>query len=123
VALQSINGLYYRLNLVYKDGQDAYSGVVLVQANGNIAVTPQLQKIVPNPFANEIEINCTLPGSAPVEVQLLDITGAMLIRQQYAASKGSNLFTLTNLGGLAKGTYVVRVVQAGNVGVGKVIKL
>ena len=123
VSLQGGNGLYYRLMLVYKDGQDTYSGVVLVQANGNIAVTPQLQKIVPNPFGNEIEITCNLPGSAPVEVQLWDMTGTILLRQQYAAGKGSNLFTLTNLGGLAKGTYVVRVVQAGNVGVGKVIKL
>ena len=123
VALQSENGLYYRLGLVYKDGQSTYSGVVFVQANGNIAVTPQLQKIVPNPFGSEIEIACTLPGSAPVEVQLLDMTGAILIRHQYAASKGSNVFTLTNLGGLPKSTYVVRVVQAGNVGIGKVIKL
>ena len=122
VALQSGNGLYYRLTLVYKDGQDTYSGVVLVQANGNTVGAPQLN-IVPNPFGSEIEITCTLPASAPVEVQFLDMTGAILIRQQYAASKGSNMFTLTNLGGLAQGTYVVRVVQAGTIGVGKVIKL
>jgi hypothetical protein len=123
MSLQSGNGLYYRLKLVYKDGQDTYSGVVLVQANGNIAVIPQLLKIVPNPFGSEIEIACTLPGSAPAEVQLLDMTGAILLRQQYAVAKGSNVFTLTNLGGLAKATYIVRVVQAGNMGVGKVVKL
>ena len=31
VGLQGGNGLYYRLKLVYRDGQAAYSGVVVVE--------------------------------------------------------------------------------------------
>ena len=123
VALQGGNGLYYRLRLVYKDGQYTYSDVVLIEADGNSVGTPQLLKITPNPFGSELEITCTLHGSAPVEVQLRDMTGAILIRQEYTPNKGYNVFTLTNLNGLAKGTYVVRVVQGGTVGIRKVVKL
>ena len=123
VALQSGNGLYYRLRLVLKNGESIYSGVVLVEADGNTVGTPQLLNIVPNPMSNEMKITCTLSGNAPVEVQLLDMSGALLVRQQFSASKGNNVFTLTNLNGLARGIYVVRVIQGGSVGVGKVSKL
>lgn len=123
VALQSGNGLYYRVKLVQKNGESIYSGVVLVEADGNTVGTPQLLNIVPNPMSNEMAITCTVSGNAPVEVQLLDMSGALLVRQQFSASKGSNVFTLTNLNGLARGIYVVRVVQGGSVGIGKVSKL
>ena len=49
-------------------------------------------------------------------------SGATVIRQKYTATRGNNVFNLTNLNTLAKGTYVVVVVQEGVVGVGKVIK-
>ena len=123
VALQGGNELFYRLRLVNKDGQYTYSGVVLVEANGNTVVTSRLLKIVPNPFGSEMEITCVVPGSGPVEVQLRDMTGAIVIRRKYMANKGDNVLMLGNLNGLAKGTYVVLVVQAGTVGIGKVIKL
>jgi hypothetical protein len=57
-----------------------------------------------------------------VEVQLQDVTGATLIHRTYTATKGDNVWTLTNLEALARGTYLVRVVQGGAVGIGKVIK-
>ena len=123
VALQDGNGLYYRLRLVNKDGQYTYSGVVSVEENGNTVVTPQLLKIVPNPFGSEMEITYVVPSSGPVEVQIQDMTGAVVIRQKYTATRGDNVFMLADLNGLAKGTYVVRVIQAGTVGIRKVIKL
>jgi hypothetical protein len=45
-----------------------------------------------------------------------------LIHRTYTATKGDNVWTLTNLEALARGTYLVRVVQGGAVGIGKVIK-
>jgi hypothetical protein len=113
---------YYRLRMADDNGQDVYSGVVLVNMCDATGATPQPLKVVPNPFGGEIEIICTVPGSAPVEVQLQDMTGATLLRQKFTATKGANVFSLTNLSNLAKGTYVVVVVQEGVVGVGKVIK-
>ena len=120
--LSSPRSNYYRLRMVDDNGRDVYSGVVLVSMCDATGTTPQPLKVVPNPFASEIEVICTVPASAPVEVQLQDMTGATLLRQKFTATRGANVFSLTNLSNLAKGTYVVVVVQEGVVGVGKVIK-
>ena len=116
------NNNYYRLRLVDEDGQDVYSGVVLVNSCNSTGAAPQLFKVVPNPFGSSMEITCTIPNDGPVEVQVQDMTGATLLRQEYTATRGNNVFNLTNLNNLAKGTYVVLVVQKSVVGIGKVIK-
>ena len=113
---------YYRLKLVDADGQDVYSGVVLVSMCNSTGTAPQLFKVVPNPFGSSMEITCTIPNDGPVEVQVQDMTGATLLRQEYTATRGNNVFSLTNLNNLAKGTYVVLVLQKSVVGIGKVMK-
>ena len=124
VSLQGGSNLYYRLRLVNKDGTDSYSNVVLIQSSENAMAAPQLSRITPNPFESEMEITGSVPHSGPVEVLLRDMTGVMVVHQRYTASKGGNVWKLTNLDGLAKGVYVVRVLQEGaTVGIGKVIKL
>jgi hypothetical protein len=120
--LNSPDNNYYRLRLVDADGQDVYSGVVLVGRCNSTGVTPQLFKVAPNPFGSNMEITCTIPNDGPVEVQVQDMTGATVVRQKYTATRGNNVFSLTNLNNLAKGTYVVLVVQESVVGIGKVIK-
>ncbi|HLZ85902.1 MAG TPA: T9SS type A sorting domain-containing protein, partial [Puia sp.] len=113
---------YYRLALVDKDGRYSYSGVVLVRMSGDGAAVPQLDRIVPNPFGSDMEIDCTLPAGGPVEVQLRDMAGVILMRREYTANKGENVFRLTGLNGLAQGMYIVRVVQGGLATIGKTIK-
>ena len=120
--LQNETGLYYRLKLVDKDGKNRYSGVVLIKPVENLTITPQLNRIVPNPFRGDIEIVCTVPASGVVEVQLQDTTGATLVRRSYTAIKGDNVFKLTAPDQLPGGTYLVRVVQEGAAVIGKVIK-
>ena len=122
VSLHGGNVLYYRLSLVDKDGRNTWSGVVLVKTYDNILGAPQLSRIVPNPFVDGMEITCTVPVSAPVAVLLEDMAGATLLRWDYTANKGDNVFRLTNLNGLVKGAYIIRIVQGGAVGIGKVIK-
>lgn len=116
------NNNYYRLRMVDADGQDVYSGVVLVSMCNSTGTAPQLFKVVPNPFGSSMEITCTIPNDGPVEVQVQDMTGATLLRQEYTATRGNNTFSLTNLNNLAKGTYVVLVIQDRIVGIGKVLK-
>jgi hypothetical protein len=120
--LSSSHNNYYRLRLVDADGQYVYSGVVLVGMCDSTGAAPQLFRVVPNPFGSDMEITCAIPKGGPVEVQLQDITGATLLRRKYTAIRGNNVFSLTNLKNLAKGTYIVLVVQEGVVGIGKVIK-
>lgn len=121
-ALPEGNSFYYRLKLVDKDEKNNYSGMVLVKMVDNIVVTPQLNSMAPNPFNGEVEIVCTVPASGAVDLQLQDMTGTTLIHRTYSATKGDNVWKLTHLEGLARGTYIVRVVQGGAVGIGKVIK-
>lgn len=123
VSIGSGSRVYYRLKLVSKDGKYTYSNVVLVGTSDNAVVAAQTLKITPNPIGTVMEVTCTVPNSGPVELQLLDITGAALIRQKYTANKGTNTFKVPISKGLAQGMYIVRVVQDGGaVGVGKVIK-
>ena len=122
VSMQPDSRLYYRLKLVSKDGQYTYSNVVLVEINDNTVVVAQTLKIAPNPVGSVLQVICTIPNNGPVEVQLQDMAGATLIRQKYTVNKGANILKLTGLNGLARGIYLVRVLQGGAVGVGKVIK-
>jgi hypothetical protein len=120
--LQEGNSLYYRLKLVSKDLQQVYSAVVAVSTADESTAPPSLN-IIPNPLASTMEIKCTLANTGPVEVQFLDITGAILMRKKFTANKGTNVFTFTGLGGLASGVYIVRVIQGGStVGISKVLK-
>ena len=116
------NNNYYRLKLVYKNGQYVYSDVVAASIYNNPVTAPQLYKVVPNPFESDLEIIGIVPDSGPVEIQLLDMTGTILMHQGYTANKGENVFTLTNLNRLSQGVYIVVVMQEGVVGVGKVVK-
>ena len=112
------NDLYYRLKLVDKDGASLYSNVVLIKEG-----EPQIYSVAPSPFTSEIAITCTLPAGGPVEVVLNDAAGATLARRKFTADKGGNVFRLTNLAWLARGVYIVRVLQGGVAGVVKVTKL
>lgn len=114
---------FYRLKLADADGRSTYSGVIVVNSCNAAATAPQLFRIVPDPFGSSMSIACTIPNNGPVEVQIEDVTGATLLRRKYTAGKGNNVFALTGLDNLAKGTYIVLVVQdALVVGVSKVIK-
>jgi len=123
VSLQGANSLYYRVRLEDKDGRYTYSGVVLVTLYDNGMVAPLLSRIAPNPFGSEMEITCTVPDRGPVEVLLQDMAGVTLIHRKYTATKGDNIWRLTNLNELAQGIYIVQVLQGGTVGISKVIKL
>jgi hypothetical protein len=116
-------GLYYRLQLEDIDGKDAYSNIVYVSDNATSTLAPKLISMAPNPFADELTITSNVPASGPVEVRLVDMTGATLVRQTYTASKGVNVFRLTNLKGLSRGMYILKIVQNGTAGIGKVIRL
>ena len=123
VSLQEGNSLYYRLALEGKDGSYTYSGVISLSSSDNAMPAPQISRIVPDPFGSEMEITCTLPASGPVEVLLLDMTGATLIHREYTATRGDNVWWLKNLNGLARGMYIVQVRQGGTVSIAKAIKL
>src|ERR1700759_1874907 len=107
------------MKMIDANGQYAYSGVVLVNSCDGTAAAPQQFRIVPDPFGSSMNITCTIPNDGPVEVQIEDITGAVILRRKYMAARGNNVFTLTNLDNLAKGTYIVLLIQNGPVGVSK----
>jgi len=123
VPLQQGNTLHYRLKLEDKDGKYTYSGVVVVASYDGLMIPQPLCTIAPNPMGNELEITCTVPASGPVEVLLRDMAGVTLIHRNYTANKGSNVWKLTDLNGLAQGMYVVQVLQGVALGISKAIKL
>ena len=110
---------YYRLRMVDRDGQYAYSNIELVNVNiKGFFVTG----VYPSPFSDKVNISIASETSSPAIVRLFDITGRVIASQQATISKGVNTITLANLNNISKGMYVVEVNFNGNKYTERIIK-
>ncbi|MDE3183570.1 MAG: T9SS type A sorting domain-containing protein [Bacteroidota bacterium] len=99
--------VYYRLKMVDKDGQFAYSDIKSVQfANSGFAVT-----LYPNPVQSFTKLNITLDQAQVIKVSVNDALGNIVQQLQITGLKGMNEKTL-DLSNVPSGTYMVRI-QAG----------
>jgi len=103
---------YYRLKTTDKDGQISYSGWRTV----NIITGSQWQ-VFPNPVTDLFYIKTTAIPANKVEMQLVDTYGR-IIRQETI----TNLTTPIQAGGLAAGSYIIRINDKGNISTFKIIK-
>lgn len=94
--------LYYRLQMVDKDGSFAYSNVVACQM---IDVPKQLG-VFPNPVNNRLLVQIPFVKAEPLTVQIVDMFGKVLQQQTYNASV--NTISI-NILALVKGTYTLVV--------------
>jgi hypothetical protein len=99
--------LYYRLKLVDNDGRFTYSRIVMVSL-GNTA--QRILNVSPNPFVSQFIIYLNLPGKRLLNIQLTDMSGAVILQKKVTAEKGFSSVPVSAPDGLAKGSYLLTVV-------------
>jgi hypothetical protein len=95
---------YYRLKQVDVNGDFKYSKVVYLQAQAL-----QIQ-ISPNPFADHLNLSYNLENAGKVKVYVYDMVGRMIKEIDLQGNKGYNTQSISSLGFLPSGQYVVRLV-------------
>ncbi|HEY1202473.1 MAG TPA: T9SS type A sorting domain-containing protein, partial [Niastella sp.] len=111
--------LFYRLKIVSTTGGIEYSNIVIlsVSASGSPVIT-----VTPNPFTTQVNINPDLPVAAQLTFTLSDITGKKLRSESINAPKGISTNSLTGLGNLVPGIYVLAVQYNGQTYTYKLVK-
>ena len=100
-AANASSKVYYRLQMVDKQGNIAYSNVVVITLNSGISFT-----VYPNPVRNIMSLRVNNDKSETVTVQVIDLLGKVLTQQQAQLNAGTNTLSL-NVSSLASGSYVV----------------
>ena len=100
-AANASSKVYYRLQMVDKQGNIAYSNVVAITLNSGISFT-----VYPNPVRNIMSLRVNNDKSETVTVQVIDLLGKVLTQQQTQLNAGTNTLSL-NVSSLASGSYVV----------------
>jgi len=89
---------------------EAYSGAAL--RIPSLKVNASTLSIYPNPVVNHLGIRMPLQSSAKVQVEVLDATGRVVSFSVFEASAGEFAQQIS-LEGLAKGQYMLRVIEQG----------
>lgn len=104
------NIIYYRIKVIRKDGVSKYSNILTVRIS---STNNSKLRISPNPASSLVNINFYSALRANMDIQLLDMTGKIVLREQRMAESGQNNITLTQLNRLSEGMYTI-IVQIGD---------
>lgn len=116
-ALNLSGTVYYRLKMVDKDGQFAYSDVKSVQfTNAGFAVT-----LYPNPVQSFTKLNITLDQAQVIKVSVNDALGNLVKQMEINGQKGMNEKTI-DLSTIPTGSYMIRIQAGQNIKTMPIIK-
>ena len=100
--------VYYRLQQVDADGTASFSPVRTVRFGAALPAVLSLRLYpVPAKLSTTLDLS-SLPGARTYTVQLTDLSGRLVSRQQLSGGQEHQL----NLAGLAAGTYLVQIAGA-----------
>ena len=101
--------VYYRLNTVDKDGENAYSAVKQIQAT---ATKNQLINIYPNPLrvGQDLKLAYTSLKSERVSVQVVNMLGRRVVNTNLSVTEGTNALSVS-VGHLSAGVYSLSVIS------------
>jgi hypothetical protein len=116
-AIGTVN--YYRLKLVGITGKVGYSNVLVFKLT---VEEKHLFKIYPSLVNNYASVSVTASGREQTAIHLIDLTGRTVYTQSVMLQPGANTFTISDLNGLPKGTYVAVVKTGATVNSQKIIK-
>jgi hypothetical protein len=108
------NKLYYRLQMVDKDGKFTYSNIATVQiVNGKLFV------IYPNPVKNELFItgNTSLNNA---QIRIFDPGGKVVYQQQISNTQAGT--TKINVSGFSNGVYYLQLFTGSDAQTAKFVK-
>lgn len=97
---------YYRLRSVDIDGKNSLSTIVLVNVKNGADV---ISSLYPNPANGNITLKLQGAVEGNVLVQVLDQQGRQIMTKQFGVQHTGAFKTPLQLGGLSKGSYVLRI--------------
>ena len=116
--LRDIPVIFYRLKINYANQSFLYSNTITI----NSALQP-LFAVAGNPFTgSRIIMNFTAAFQGSAEARLIDLSGKIIARQQYALQAGINNMTMDNLGTLPHGIYLLELITPAKLYTQKVLK-
>jgi len=79
--------------------------------------------IYPNPFTDHISLNYSCNSEEPINLELFDQTGRIVVRQSVMAGQGRNTYVIRSLSGLSRGIYLLRLSCPSFTETKKIVKL
>ena len=96
---------YYRLRSVNNNGSYFYSDVVFIKkSKSNNDFT-----VMGNPFGNEIVLKYNIPNNRKVNLQLYNSGGSLVRKEEYTATAGTGVYTISGFQHLNKGVYILKI--------------
>jgi len=110
--------LYYRIVEVHTTGDSTYSKVIPVQTGSS-----QLEVFTafPNPTAGAVTVKFSSSVAKTINLQLVNLQGAVLWQSQYFANAGVNTFSISKFSSLPDGLYLLAWKDGQNGGQAKVM--
>lgn len=102
--------VYYRLQMVDKDGSFTYSKIVSCQ----LSVASKSLAVYPNPVKGNLFVQITSTKAEKITLQVTDLQGKLLQQEDTQVGIG-NVSLSVNTSALAKGSYVLLVKGSGGV--------
>ena len=99
---------YYRLKLIYADGNFSYSEIRMIQLE---STTTGLD-IKPNPVRDHASIEFTLAKNETVHIYVIDASGRNVLYKQVSSTAGLNRVEIDNWKRFAPGMYVVQLISS-----------
>lgn len=110
--------VYYRIKEIELSGEYNYSKIVSLQVNGNSGKLT----VFPNPVSSgSAFVNFTATTQGNVTLRMFDQRGGLIWQRQYNATIGLNTVEIDNIGGLAKGIYILQWSDGSNSGQTKLL--
>ena len=95
---------YYRLKAVNLTGTYFYSDILLIRSNKKSTF-----KVLGNPITDQVSFQYNSGAAAKMIVQLADMGGRILRKEEQQVTTGSAYYTVNNLSSLPPGIYVLEL--------------
>lgn len=109
---------YYRLKMVDEDGTTTYSTIVFIRKSG----IKNEFNVLGNPFNSEIVLKYKLSGDQKISIQLFNAAGALVRKEEYAATAGTGIYTISGFQKIPTGVYWLNIESNGDRQVIKLMK-
>jgi len=96
--------------MINLDGKFSYSKVVAFSGQGTKDVF--ISNVSPNPFTNKIDLTINLEKPVQLQLQIIDLTGRVMLRKTVNAIAGNNQIQWNGLNKLAEGIYYININRA-----------
>ncbi len=104
LSVETISGrLFYRLKILYDDGNIAYSKIIAFSLDNKPSITITL-----NPVKNAIILKINSSEENKLKISIYGITGQLMKNEQINIPKGNSTFELNDFLGWHRGMYIVK---------------